>query len=89
MDFQDWKNRLGQLGHISPVELGMTQQGLLQLFGEPDDWGSYNRKQKASQIVKYQDIEFHFDLVRGELLLWLIYSDDPLGVVKICIQNVA
>ncbi len=61
IDFRDFL-KTGQFG---PVQLGMTQDEVRQLLGNPQDWGG--------QIWKYDEMEFHFG--DQERRLWLIWCD--------------
>lgn len=73
MTFEHWRNELDVSGATLPIRLGMTRDTLKKLFGEPHATASGFRKQPLSGIMKYGDIEFHFD---GTGSLFLVYSDD-------------
>lgn len=73
MNFDDWRNELKVSGATVPIRLGMDRGTLKELFGEPHATAAGFRKQPLSGIMKYGDIEFHFD---GSGSLFLVYSDD-------------
>jgi hypothetical protein len=60
-------------GHFGAIALGMTRQEILNLMGEPDDFGYPPTHYHQAGVWKYGDIEFHFgeDLPR----LFLIWCD--------------
>ena len=60
-----------QLGHFGPVRLGMSREQVESFIGEPDDSGVGSRKHPQATILKYGDVEFHFDPRDGRL--WLIH----------------
>ena len=80
IDFRDFL-KTGQFG---PVQLGMTQDEVRQLLGNPQDWGGQfpwktnELGQNATSddsypIWKYDEMEFHFG--DQERRLWLIWCD--------------
>ena len=64
-------------GPISPLRLGMKQEEVISAFGEPDDVSTMKKKGKPL-ILKYGDVEFHFDH-QNEHRLCLIYGETEDG----------
>ena len=83
--FERWRAQLSRAGDICPVHLGMSRDELRATFGEPDDVGVMSREQPIPLIWKYEDIEFHFDGTAPGVL-FLIFSDDSTGYVKLSIS---
>jgi hypothetical protein len=48
---------------------------MIKILGEPDDIGGISRKAKRGRIIKYGDIEYHFDGHTDNSNLCLIYSE--------------
>jgi hypothetical protein len=68
--FKSWKSKLFQSGDLGIIRLGIPKTTLLSTLGEPDSvvpdhTGSY------STILKYEDMQFHFDT---QDLLRIIYT---------------
>lgn len=61
---------------ISPVTFGMSQEEIISIFGQPCKTSTMEKNNRPL-ILKYQDIEFHFDERFGHTL-FLIYSDDKV-----------
>ena len=81
MDFDLWHERILQNPQdISPLKFGMSQDEIVGVFGDPDDVSTMRSGGKPL-ILKYHDIELHFDrkVPHG---LNLIYSDDA---IELCI----
>jgi hypothetical protein len=83
--FERWRARFSQSGDICPVHLGMSRDELRATLGEPDSLGATSRRQRTPLIWLYEDIEFHFD-GSAPGVLFLIYSDDADGFVKLSIS---
>jgi len=68
----EWKKKLFTGAHkeVSPLEFGMTQADVMMLFGKPDNISA----QVPPLILKYGEIELHFDKQNNHL--FLIYSDE-------------
>ena len=67
-------------GHFGPLRLGMSRKQIEGFLGAPDDWSAGPRKFSRASILKYGDVEFHFDPRDGSL--WLIHLeqfDAPSG----------
>ncbi|PWU20403.1 MAG: hypothetical protein C5B50_03990 [Verrucomicrobia bacterium] len=84
--FKSWWASFSETGDICPVKLGCTREELRCLFGEPDAVGVVSHKRKTPAIWKYGELEFHFGRKPSDTL-WLIYSDTPDGIVKVCIPR--
>ena len=52
-----------------------TKSQLVKLLGEPDDVDSYSKNRKRGQILKYEDIEFHFKGLEENDTLVLIHEE--------------
>ena len=85
MDFAAWRRVLLDTGEIEPLRLGMTQAELLSIFGTPSDQSIRQRHGKPA-ILKYRDIEFHFDHHRGHCL-FLVFSDGDGGKVRMSVSD--
>ena len=73
-DFTIWRNQILQNPqNISPLKFGMSQDEVIEILGQPDDVSTMRVSGKPL-ILKYHDIELHFDR-KG---LHLIYSDDEI-----------
>lgn len=69
-----------EFGHLGPLRLGMKRERVETLLGAPDDWGAAGRQYSQATILKYGDVELHFDAPDGGL--WLIHLeefDSPSG----------
>ena len=77
MEFDIWRNQiLWNPRDISPLKFGMTQEEIMEIFGRPDAVSTMKSGGKPL-ILKYHDIELHFErsVPHG---LHLIYSDDTI-----------
>jgi hypothetical protein len=83
MNFAQWQVQLNTTGWIAPVQLGMSRDELVQLFGAPTDSGRGFREAKLPMILVYGEIEFHFGPTADDGLQG-IYSDSD-GVVRLCV----
>ena len=64
-DFTIWRNQILQNPRdILPLKFGMSQDEVIEIFGNP-------------LILKYCDIELHFDR-KAPHGLYLVYSDDEI-----------
>ena len=61
---------------ISPLTFGMSQDEVIEIFGNPDAVSTMRSGGKPL-ILKYHDIELHFD-GKAHHGLHLIYSDDKI-----------
>ena len=61
-------------GRFGPVSLGMSREAVESFLGAPDDWSAGTRKYSRATILKYGDVEFHFDPLNGGL--WLIHLEE-------------
>ena len=60
-DFTIWRNQILQNPqNISPLTFGMSQDEIMEVFGKPDAVSTM-RSGGKSLILKYHDIELHFD----------------------------
>ena len=76
-DFTIWRNQILQNPqNISPLTFGMSQDEIMEVFGKPDAVSTM-RSGGKSLILKYHDIELHFD-GKAHHGLYLIYSDDEI-----------
>ena len=76
-DFTTWRNQILQnLRDISPLKFGISQDKVIEIFGNPDTVSTMKSGGKPL-ILKYHDIELHFErnVPHG---LYLIYSDDEI-----------
>ena len=62
--------------NISPLKFGMSQDEVIEIFGKPDAVSTM-RSDGKPLILKYHDIELHFDR-KAPHGLYLIYSDDEI-----------
>ena len=76
-DFTIWRNQILQNPwDISPLKFGMSQDEIMEVFGKPDAVSTMRSGGKPL-ILKYHDIELHFDR-KAPHELYLIYSDDEI-----------
>ena len=76
-DFTIWRNQILQNPwDISPLKFGMSQDEIVGVFGKPDAVSTM-RSDAKTLILKYHDIELHFD-GKAHQGLYLIYSDDEI-----------
>ena len=76
-DFTIWRNQILQNPRdISPLKFGMTQEEVMEIFGKPDAVSTMRSGGKPL-ILKYHDIELHFDR-KAPHGLYLVYSDDEI-----------
>ena len=76
-DFTIWRNQtLQNPWDISPLKFGMSQDEVIEIFGIPDAVSTL-RSDGKPLILKYHDIELHFD-GKAHHGLHLIYSDDEI-----------
>ena len=61
---------------ISPLKFGMSQDEVIEIFGKPDAVSTM-RSDGKPLILKYHDIELHFDR-KAPHGLYLVYSDDEI-----------
>ena len=62
--------------NISPLKFGMSQDEVIEIFGKPDAVSTM-RSDGKPLILKYHEIELHFDS-KAPHGLYLIYSDDEI-----------
>ena len=76
-DFTIWRNQILQNPRdISPLKFGMSQDEVIEIFGKPDAVSTM-RSDGKPLILKYHDIELHFDR-KTPHGLYLVYSDDEI-----------
>ena len=76
-DFTIWRNQILQNPwDISPLKFGMSQDEVIEIFGNPDAVSTM-RSSGKHLILKYCDIELHFDR-KSPHGLYLVYSDDEI-----------
>ena len=75
-NFNIWKNHVIETRDISPLKFGMSQDEVIEIMGQPDDVSTMRVSGKPL-ILKYHDIELHFDR-KARHGLHLIYSDDEI-----------
>ena len=76
-DFTIWRNQILQNPqNILPLKFGMSQDEVIEIFGNPDAVSTMSSDGKPL-ILKYHDIELHFDR-KAPHGLYLIYSDDEI-----------
>ena len=61
---------------ISPLKFGISQDVVIEIFGNPDAVSTM-RSDGKPLILKYHDIELHFG-GKSHHGLYLIYSDDEI-----------
>ncbi len=77
MDFCIWRNQILQNSQdISPLKFGISQGEVIEIFGKPDTVSTMRSGGKPL-ILKYKDIELHFDR-KAPHGFYLIYSDDEI-----------
>ena len=62
--------------NISPLKFGISQDEIIEIFGNPDVVSTM-RSDGKPLILKYHDIELHFDR-KAPHGLYLVYSDDEI-----------
>ena len=62
--------------NILPLKFGMSQDEVIEIFGKPDAVSTM-RSDGEPLILKYHDIELHFDR-KASHGLYLVYSDDEI-----------
>jgi hypothetical protein len=62
-----------RFGDFGPVRLGMNREQVESILGAPDGVSVGSRKYAQATILKYGDVEFHFDPRDGRL--WLIHLE--------------
>ncbi len=72
-NFNIWRDHIIKTKDISPLKFGMPQEAVIEILGQPDDISTMKISGKPL-ILKYHDIELHFDERYGNNL-FLIYSD--------------
>ena len=60
-------------GHFGPLRLGMSIEQVEGFLGVPDDWSTGSRRFSCPSILRYGDVEFHFD--PRDAALWLIHLE--------------
>ena len=76
-DFTIWRNQILQNPRdISPLKFGISQDEVIEIFGNPDAVSTM-RSHGKPLILKYHDIELHFDR-KAPYGLYLVYSDDEI-----------
>ena len=76
-DFTIWRNQILQNPRdILPLKFGMSQDEVIEIFGNPDAVSTM-RSDGNPLILKYCDIELHFDR-KAPHGLYLVYSDDEI-----------
>lgn len=76
-DFTIWRNQILQNPRdILPLKFGMSQDEVIEIFGNPDAVSTM-RSDGKPLILKYCDIELHFDR-KDPHELYLVYSDDEI-----------
>ena len=76
-NFFIWRNQILQNPqNILPLKFGMSQDEVIEIFGKPDAVSTM-RSDGEPLILKYHDIELHFD-GKSHQGLYLIYSDDEM-----------
>lgn len=74
-----WRNQILQNSQdITPLKFKMSQDEVMDIFGEPDDVSTMKSNGKPL-ILKYRDIELHFD-GKNHHGLYLIYSDEEIDL---------
>lgn len=81
--FKEWRERLRSSGAIAPLVIGSSLEEVRDLFGAPDRVSSVTKKGKPT-ILKYADIEFHFDHQKDHRLS-LVFSEREDGSATIAI----
>ena len=76
-DFTIWRNQILQNPRdISPLKFGISQDEVIEIFGNPDAVSTM-RSDGKPLLLKYHDIELHFDR-KASHGLHLVYSDDEI-----------
>ena len=60
-------------GRYGPLRLGVSREQVESFLGAPDDWSAGPCKFSQATILKYGDVEFHFD--PRDDSLWLIHLE--------------
>ena len=83
-DFTIWRNQILQNPRdISPLKFGISQDEVIEIFGNPDAVSTM-RSHGKPLILKYHDIELHFDRKApyGLYLVWYKISIAPEADMK-------
>ena len=70
------QSNIAESQNISPLKFGMSQDEVIEIFGKPDAVSTM-RSDGKPLILKYHEIELHFDS-KAPHGLYLIYSDDEI-----------
>lgn len=71
--------RFLRTGAFGPIRLGLTEDEVRALLGDPDATGGTSRRQRTPKIWKYGDVELHFDDQRRVQLVFFDDFDVPSG----------
>ncbi|MFA5995559.1 MAG: hypothetical protein WC801_03890 [Patescibacteria group bacterium] len=86
---RDWYNKFNKTGVILPIKFGLSIQAVKKILGQPDNYSTAKMNTGRSHILIYNQIEFHFDIFDNNIeKLWLIYKDNPDGIVELCIKSI-
>jgi hypothetical protein len=83
--FLIWREELLNSRSIAPLNFGATREALIAMFGPPDLTSVVTRNRRWS-ILKYSDIEFHFDHQSGSRL-FLIYGERDDGSPLVALRD--
>lgn len=79
-DFTIWRNQILQNPRdISPLKFGISQDEIIEIFGNPDAVSTMRSGGKPL-ILKYHDIELHFDMLTFTAMAW---GGDTVGGVSL------
>ena len=77
LDFTIWRNQILQNPqNISPLKFGISQDEIIEIFGNPDVVSTM-RSDGKPLILKYHDIELNLDR-QDHHGLYLVYRDDEI-----------
>ncbi len=65
-----------------------TRTELIQTLGNPDDIGGFSKKKKRGEVLKYEDIEFHFSGDKDSDNLTLIYRDRIIAGESVIVLSI-
>lgn len=70
---------------VEKLRVGMTRREVIDLLGLPEDLGGTSRKYRSPSILKYGQVELHFEPWKDGRL-FLAYTEDEQGVGKVLLE---
>jgi hypothetical protein len=73
------------MGVVEKVRVGMSRQDVLALLGPPDATGGTSRKYREPSILKYGQIELHFEPWKDGRLV-RAYTEDEQSEGRVLLE---